>query len=417
MMKKYKKFLSVLCAVGMAMAMTVPTFAASGSEINSSTPSTQVYVDTNNQTQTVNWPITDSHGFYKVWFSNTASSSTIRVALYKGNTSGNAINYIDVPAGQAMSLHNANANSPLATDTYYIVLTVIGGAQNLNGLCFYKNATTYANVVSPSPSDSTAAAASGNKLTLDDIKKNYTDAKILNITKINADFVLVESEQDTFANKFALYNLKTGDIDVLPTMPEYVTLKKAVNENYFIFVDSGKNSESVFSSFPSILKCFRVSSGTNKSDNFTQEHENEYYDLNMSVQSGSKEGSVLSVIKVTFDGLEVMFKPKSADDAGFYADATDIPPTTTSYDSSTNKLTFEIATSLLGENLKTNVDINTDDNLYISSYRIVQKDNKTYIVASLKNTANRYIMKNNIGAYFPYFSVNFAGKSYIPSDY
>ena len=272
--------------------------------------------------------------------------------------------------------------------------------------------TNFSAEVSPTTNSSTevspaTVSASGNKLTLDDIKKNYTDAKILNITNINTDFILVESKRDTFASEFDLYNLKTGDMEVLPTTTEYVTLKKVVNENYFVFEDSGKNSESPFSSFPRILNCIRTSNGTNRSDNFTTIYENEYYDLNRSVSSGSKEGNVLSVINLTFDGFEVMFKPKSTDDIGFYADATDIPPTTTAYDSSTNKFTLEISTSLLGETIKPNVDINTDDNLYISSYRIEQKNNKIYIIASLRSTAKKYIMKNNGGEYFPYFSVDF----------
>ncbi|MEG1578848.1 MAG: hypothetical protein RR336_08800 [Oscillospiraceae bacterium] len=146
-MKKSKKFLCVLCTVCMILAMAVPAMAASVPETRTSTVSTEVAVDTKNQTQTVNWPITDTYGFYKAWFSNKATNSTIRVALYQGNTSGNPINYIDVPAGQAMSLHNPDKNSPLETDTYYIVLTVIGGSEKLNGQCFYKNATTYAEVI------------------------------------------------------------------------------------------------------------------------------------------------------------------------------------------------------------------------------------------------------------------------------
>ena len=69
------------------------------------------------------------------------------MSLYKGSPTGDLINYMDVPAGQTMSLHNADAASPLETDTYYLDLTVLGGGENLSGLCFYKNANTCSDVV------------------------------------------------------------------------------------------------------------------------------------------------------------------------------------------------------------------------------------------------------------------------------
>lgn len=80
------------------------------------------------------------------------------------------------------------------------------------------------------------------KLTFDKIRKNYTDTKIKSMQNIGTEYVLVESQGDTFANKFDIYNFKTGDMDTLPTMPEFVTLEKVENENYFVFLSSGKNS-------------------------------------------------------------------------------------------------------------------------------------------------------------------------------
>lgn len=155
-MKKLKKFLGGFCAFCMVMTMVVPAFAASESEVTSSTltgnivrsstPSYRLVIDTNNQTQTANWPITSTYGYYKIWFKNT-SASTIRVALYEGNTSGDPINYMDVLSGQSSSLRNADINTPLDTDTYYIVLTVIGGSNDLSGMCYYKNGTTFADVI------------------------------------------------------------------------------------------------------------------------------------------------------------------------------------------------------------------------------------------------------------------------------
>jgi len=262
-------------------------------------------------------------------------------------------------------------------------------------------------VKAESPSPSVIAASSANILTLDDIKNKYTNSKILNITNINADNILVESQLSGSANSFDLYNLKTGEVDNLPTMPEYVTLEKAVNENYFIFEATGKNSESSFVSFPFIIKCFRISNDVNKQDNFVSIDEDEYYDLNRSVLAGSKDNSLLSDINITFTGFEVVFKPNDGDNAEFNADAVAIPHTKTSYNSSTNQLTLEIETGSLSKYINNNVENNTENNTYISSYKITQKDNKTYIVLSLNKNVMSYLVKIKVDGY-PYFLVTFS---------
>jgi hypothetical protein len=230
------------------------------------------------------------------------------------------------------------------------------------------------------------------KLSLDDINRRYTDSKILNIQNIKQEHVLVESQQDTFANRFDLYNLKTGNMDTLPTMLEFVTLEKIENENYFVFLASGRNSESPFSQFPFTIKCIRIKNDIGSNDNFTVVYEDKYLSLDESAQAGSKEGSIMSDLNITFEGFEVLFKPLKGKEVGFYADATDIPPTKTSYDKSTKKLTFEIGTQYLGESLKGRKKVITNDNQYISSYEIIQKDNKIYLVVGMRDSAKRYFV-------------------------
>jgi hypothetical protein len=51
------------------------------------------------------------------------------------------------------------------------------------------------------------------KLIIKEIKKNYTDKPIKNIIPFKEDFVLVEWQKPTFANRFDLYNLKTGEMN------------------------------------------------------------------------------------------------------------------------------------------------------------------------------------------------------------
>ena len=255
------------------------------------------------------------------------------------------------------------------------------------------------------PSPSAIAAPAAGPLTRDDIRKKYSDSKILKITDIDEDSVLVESQAEGSANRFDYYNLKTGASDNLPTMPAYVVLKRAVNANYFIFEATGKDSESSAVSFPYVIKCFRI--GSNTQDDFYAEDEEEYFALDRSVQGGSKTGGVLSKLNVTFSGLEMMFLPDKEQETEFYADFVDIPPIKTDYDSKTNKLTLEIDTDQRSDELKTEILNRTDDHYYISSYEITRKGSKTDVEISLKDKVKSYSITKRVDGY-PYISIQFS---------
>lgn len=246
-------------------------------------------------------------------------------------------------------------------------------------------------------------------LTLDEIKERYTDTNIKNIQNIGEEYLLVESQKDTFANRFDLYNLKTGDMDTLPTMPYFVTLENIENENYFVFLSSGKNSQSPMGTFPCLIKCIRIKTDLNESDDFIALFEEKYFSLEDVVQSGIKHECIMSDLNITFEGLEVLFKPIKGKEALFYAAITDIPPTKTSYDKDKKQMTFEIGTKHLGEGLKGMKKVSIDDNQFISSYEIEQKDNKIYLIVVLKDLAKKYTidMKRLPDGQLPYFLVKF----------
>lgn len=85
-----------------------------------------------------------------------------------------------------------------------------------------------------------AAAQDASKLTLDEVKKKYTDSKILDIQNIGDDFVLVESQKDTFANRFDLYNLQTGSMDNLKDMKKVITKDNQYISSYEIIHKDNK---------------------------------------------------------------------------------------------------------------------------------------------------------------------------------
>lgn len=250
---------------------------------------------------------------------------------------------------------------------------------------------------------------SGNyKLTIEDIKKNYTEEKILNIEQINDEYVLVESQRETCANKFELYNLRTGDKDIMPTMPEFVTLEKIENENHIVFLSSGRNSECCFGTFPYLIRCIRVKSDIESTDDFIALHEDKYFKLSEPVSSGSKGCSVLSDIIVTLDSIQVLFEPIPGQEAQFYAAATDIPVTSIYYDEDKNQMIIEMKIAHIGNIFKEKKEILTEKNKYIGSIQIVQSEEDVKLIIDIEDIAREYIAKiKRIPKGLPFFEISF----------
>lgn len=100
--------------------------------------------------------------------------------------------------------------------------------------------------------------AQEKKLTIEDIKKNYKDRPIKNIIPFKEDFVLVEWQKPTFANRFDLYNLKTGEMNFVYGTTNYVKVQKIVDEDRIIFFADGRESETRYWEFPFLEDCRRV---------------------------------------------------------------------------------------------------------------------------------------------------------------
>jgi len=271
---------------------------------------------------------------------------------------------------------------------------------------------------------STAQDVSG---TTEDIKdaivrqEGGAELEILDTSKIGDNLVLVDYFLPSSTNRYALYYTQTKTVDLLPVQD--VELQKIVNENYFIFEDRGEYTDSAFRFVPSLVYCFRANSdiagtGTTQDDNYITIEEDEAFDLNRSIQFGSKDNELLASMVTTFDGFEVLFKPAGNNDVAFYADATDTPTIKTSYDSAKHQLSFEISTDNLAKGIHYNTEYKTDDNLYITSYKLLLNNGKTDLLLTLRDTAARYTVKSERGPLtqkgnddLPYLSVTFMGKA------
>ncbi len=275
----------------------------------------------------------------------------------------------------------------------------------------------------PSPNETSSEAPSSSVPvpTLDDIMSiiekgnNRPDIPIMNITDIGTEWLLVEYDLQAY-NEFLLYNARTGAYDRLSRNAK---LLKAESENHLIFEIVGDWEEGGFLDFPYIEDCIRKAGSDDGTGygGFDFSRITEFYELDRSVKGGSHEGDKLSVITATIDGFEALFKPADGKEgAGFWAAASYIPPTVTSYDKNANLLTIALEKCQLDSSVKTDVEIKTNDNGYMSSYKVTQKDGVIYITAKLRPVAAGYSIdtgkvpiEDNADGY-PYLIVRFTNE-------
>ncbi len=243
------------------------------------------------------------------------------------------------------------------------------------------------------------------KISIEEIKKNYIEEEILNIKQINENIVLVESQIETFANRFDIYNLDTGDKDTLPTMPEYVTLHSIENENYLIFLSSGKNSETNIGTFPNFIRCIRVKEEPNSENDFIAIREELVCDIGESISSGSKTCSNLSNGIVTMDSLQVVFEPIKGKESVFFAATTDIPPTKVHYDESSHLVYIDIEVEEMSENFNNAIESCKNEN--IKKISVTRKGNITRLILDIEDNVKTYKVRKKRMANSIFFEIYF----------
>lgn len=250
---------------------------------------------------------------------------------------------------------------------------------------------------------------SNNKksLTIDDIKKMYADQNI-NLTTYTDKYVLVESQINNVPNVFELFNLETGDRDVLPTLGDYAKLNKIVDENNIIIISSGKNVEGDYSTFPYIMKISRDKENIDNIYDFKVETEDYYAKITEAITFGNKPG-LLAYIKADLSKITVFFKPIPGDGGNFFAGYTNVPVTHVSYIKDKAQIVFECEKSIFDSKYKNSNKIFPDKNMYYSSIEMKKEDQNIKIIVSLKDAAKEYTVKikNTQEQYLPYAEILF----------
>lgn len=252
------------------------------------------------------------------------------------------------------------------------------------------------------------------KLTIDDIKKNYIEdgeKKIENISTYN-HYALVEYTLDSTTKCFDWYNLETGDKDVLLTDSINTTLKNIENENSIIFITDGVSHINGHKDFPKIIKCQRAEENTNSENDFVKRINNLYLEIDKKVEIGVKTNETISDIKVSLKGIEILLEPLKGYEGEFYAAYTTIPKTETTYVKDKQQFIIEFKDTNLNPRIsKSKI---AQQNHYINSVDISVHGKNTKLIVNLKDAAKYYTafighlepQKDD----FPYVDFNFANE-------
>jgi hypothetical protein len=147
-------------------------------------------------------------------------------------------------------------------------------------------------------------------ITIEDIKKNYNNREIVNITNY-LNYVLVESSINTTGGSmYELWNLKNGDSDILPVGPIYACLYKMINPNKIVFAADGRSTIGDYKRFPFYIECLRNKEYPSERSDFYKEEIPQYVEIDEPEEFGPKhkEASVSSntvLGKYAIEGVNV----------------------------------------------------------------------------------------------------------------
>lgn len=249
---------------------------------------------------------------------------------------------------------------------------------------------------------------SEDKLTLDEIKQSYskTDEKILN-TKEYKNYILVESQAPTLANHFTLYDLKTGDKDILPSGIDFIESANIINENNIILYANGTNSESEAQSFPFEIDCMRGAENINVDGDFNPTYKDIKFPINKQISLKGKRKEVITDIRITVNGLQACFGPQGGTEESFNADYVDIPATDISYDKTSGELSLKLQDTLFSKSLSDSISL-LKSNTYIKSLSLKEKEKSAIITIKLNDSAQYYTGKKaTIEIGIPYMDIQF----------
>lgn len=232
-------------------------------------------------------------------------------------------------------------------------------------------------------------------LTVEDIKKNYADEAVINITEYKGRYALVEYQREKYASRFDLYDLITGEKNQMLTNSNYVSLLNFENENEIYFLSNGKTDISNFVTFPYIIKCYRKVKDAEINADFEIEEQDYYAKITEQTDFGNKENTILYELKPTQNGFIAYFKPKPGVDTegAFYAGYINIPATHAYLNAEDKTFNFEFKKTIFDEKYNNSKKIIFEKNQYINYLVMSDTGENCKISLNLKEQSKEYTVK------------------------
>ncbi|QHE52828.1 AMIN domain-containing protein [Pontibacillus sp. HMF3514] len=239
-------------------------------------------------------------------------------------------------------------------------------------------------------------------LTMEQLKKKVKD-NILEVTKYESSYALVKSE-----NSYQFFDLMTGTSKSLPVNVDNIKSYQIKDKDHIRFLADGTNRLNSKRVLPYYFDCIRVTTD----GPFARHDVKTYFPLNNALEFGGKPDEVVSDIRFTMNGLQILFTPQKSKEAMFYADYTTIPVTTTSYNEMTNTFVVEFKQTQLSKEIN---KVNVRPNDFIKRINTKTEGENVQISIELKSAAEVY--SGNVGHLknknnFPFLTFTFAQKSF-----
>lgn len=234
------------------------------------------------------------------------------------------------------------------------------------------------------------SCAQEKKLAIEEIKKNYTDRPIKNIIPFKEDYVLVEWQKPTFANRFDLYDLKTGEMNFVYGTTNYVKVHKIIDEDRIIFFADGRESETRYWEFPFLEDCRRVADN----ERFIYFKEKKYFPIEESTQFGCDKDQVIIDFTLRYHEIEIVFGPQFEEMGAYIAGGgPSIPPVKTHFDNKDKKFVLTFEGTKVTDDLKDYFGIYAEFFGDFTSLALKEEGNNTKVVLGLKDSVKFYTGK------------------------
>ena len=221
-------------------------------------------------------------------------------------------------------------------------------------------------------------------LTIQDIKQQFKDERIVRITIIDKCYALVESHKPTIAPRFWFFDLETGEKQRINTEIYYTQILEIWAPQRLIFRADGTNHLNGDRSFPFLMELEQYQPG----EDFQSRIIPLYLPLEESVNFGQAGSAELIDFTLTMNGLEVCFGPQKDTEGGkFFKAFPSVPRTTTKYDKENHQFTIIFKGTKIKEGMEQSINA---DKMYIHTLELVETESDTLININLKERAKYY---------------------------